>query len=168
MLDSSSNSRRMSPASLPSTSHPTLLPGSRYNKQRQQPRDVHLSGIAKDRSQSAGSSWEAEFARYSDAEHLQKASQHLELTWKVAKVPISPSFASPIHFANNMMLMLTQKCKQYHAKPLSCCRMQSLLPAHTVKDKAVSHAPGATQQVRAFPLPYLISGTMPVLILCLS
>lgn len=100
MLDSSSNSRSVSPASLPSTSHPTLLPGSRYNKQRPQPRDVHLSGIAKDRSQSAGSSWEAEFARYSDAEHLQKASQHLELTWKVAKVPISPSFAIPIHFAD--------------------------------------------------------------------
>lgn len=61
-----------------------------------------------------------------------------------------------------MMFMLTQTCKQYHAQPLSCCRMQSLLPAHTVKGKAVSHAPGATQQVRAFPLPYLISDTMTV------
>jgi hypothetical protein len=103
MLDSSSTHRSMSHASLPSTSHPTcsLLPGSRYCKQRPQPRDVSLSGIAKDRSHSAGSSWEAEFARYSDAEHLQKASQRLELTWKVAKVPISPSFASFNHFTNH-------------------------------------------------------------------
>ena len=45
-----------------------------------------MAGVARNRSQSAGSNWEAEFARYSDAEQLQKASQHLELTWKVAKV----------------------------------------------------------------------------------
>ena len=49
-----------------------------------------MTGVAKNRSQSAGSNWEAEFAQYSDAEQLEKASQHLELTWKVAKVCLRP------------------------------------------------------------------------------
>jgi len=86
MLDNSgSSSRANSSAGLPSTSRPTPLLIIRQH--RSQPRDLRLSGIAKNRSQSAGSNWEAEFAQYADAEQLQKASQHLELTWKVAKVP---------------------------------------------------------------------------------
>ncbi|CAL5218966.1 g720 [Coccomyxa viridis] len=84
MLDSN-NSRSSAPASLPATSPLLLLLSSRHYQHRQRPRDLSLNGVAKNRSQSAGSNWEAEFAQYSDAEQSQKASQHLELTWKVHK-----------------------------------------------------------------------------------
>ncbi len=86
MLDSSTSSSIAS-AGLPAFPAPALLSTSRCHKQRQPPRDLSLTGVAKNRSQSAGSNWEAEFARYSDPEQSRKASQHLELTWKVQKVP---------------------------------------------------------------------------------
>ena len=89
MLEGSSSSNRGNsrPVSTSmATCSATPLPYSRPAGHRQQPRDLSMAGVAKNRSQSAGSNWEADFARYSDAEQLQKASQHLELTWKVAKV----------------------------------------------------------------------------------
>ena len=92
MLDSS-NSRSSAPATLPATSPLLLLSSSRHYQHRQRPRDPSLNGVAKNRSQSAGSNWEAEFAQYSDAEQSRKASQHLELTWKVHKVPCLPQKA---------------------------------------------------------------------------
>ena len=87
MLESSSSSSSSKPlATFLTNSSAPFVPSSRRALQRKQPRDLSVSGVAKNRSQSAGSNWEAEFAQYSDAEQLQKASKHLELTWKVTKV----------------------------------------------------------------------------------
>ena len=91
MLDNS-KSRLMQPAGLPAASSPAFSSSSKNH--RRLPRDLSLAGVAKNRSQSAESNWEAEFAQYSDAEQLQKASQHLELTWKVHKVTLQTGFTS--------------------------------------------------------------------------
>ena len=60
-------------------------------------RHSRLSGVcsfARGPSEAAGQSWEAEFAKYADPKGVQRASQHLELTWKVSKVTRMPSWIS--------------------------------------------------------------------------
>ena len=45
-----------------------------------------VCNIARGRSEAEGQSFEAEFRKYADLDRVQRASQHLELTWKVSKV----------------------------------------------------------------------------------
>ena len=56
------------------------------HKMRHRARLKPVQGLAKGRPQPAGSSWEAEFAKYSEPDRLKRVSEHLELTWNVAKV----------------------------------------------------------------------------------
>ena len=142
MLESST-SKPGAQAALPVSSSPALMPSSRSHQQRHRPRDLSLNGVAKNRSQSAGSNWEAEFAQYSDAEQSRKASQHLELTWKVHKVPCLPQQAgspSRLTAARSTDGTQTHYCL--------CCRMQSLPLAAIVKVWAMRLAHGVARQVR--------------------
>ncbi len=45
-----------------------------------------VCNLARGRSEAEGQSFEAEFRKYADLDRVQRASQHLELTWKVSKV----------------------------------------------------------------------------------
>ncbi|CAL8469859.1 g9401 [Coccomyxa elongata] len=44
-----------------------------------------VCNLARGRSEAEGQSFEAEFRKYADLDRVQRASQHLELTWKVSK-----------------------------------------------------------------------------------
>lgn len=72
---------------------PLSAAGALPQQKRHGRRLLPVQGFA--RPQPAGSSWEAEFAKYSDPDRLRKASEHLELTWKVSKVPVIVKLAWP-------------------------------------------------------------------------
>ena len=141
MLDSS-NSSSLASGALPASYSPALLSSSRSYKQRHPPRDLSLSGVAKNRSQSAGPNWEAEFAQYSDPEQSRKASQHLELAWKVQKVLFSAHARRARQTCRLPQARLLDLDARFH------CRTRSLPLAAIVKAWAMSLAPGVIQQVR--------------------
>lgn len=53
---------------------------------RNRSRMCGVCNLARGRSEAEGQSFEAEFRKYADLDRVQRASQHLELTWKVSKV----------------------------------------------------------------------------------
>ena len=146
MIDSSS-SRLSQTVGVPTPSSSALPSSSRTQRQRHLPRDLSLAGVAKDRSQSAGSNWEADFAQYSDAEQLQKASKHLELTWKVHKVTLPTNPTS--------CLIALGKRAASHSYCV-WCRMRNLPLAAIAKAWGMSLVLGATQQVRTCAYTHLI------------
>lgn len=123
-------------------------------------RHSRLSGVcssARGPSEAAGQSWEAEFAKYADRKGVQRASEHLELTWKVSKVS-KRSCTRPTGPSNKPLYLHVQ---YFYNKSASFtgglntvyvhCRMQNQAPATAARAQDTSHARGATPQVTHTP-----------------